>query len=209
MRYQPARSPRALIALAPLPLALALAACSGQDAPSAPETTASAAHESAAPAAQEAPLSSPSAPDSPLPEPSPTASATPIATPVPTATPVPPVVKAPAPPAPAKPEPKPEPVAAVQPPAAFARCAVCHNAAKGAPDKLGPNLYGVYGHTMGQGSFAFSDAVKNSGLTMDEATLDQWLENPRALIPGNRMSFPGLKNPEQRAAIIAYLKTLH
>ncbi|WP_404479893.1 c-type cytochrome [Novosphingobium sp. BL-52-GroH] len=92
------------------------------------------------------------------------------------------------------------------PPVSFARCAVCHNTAKGAPNKLGPNLFGTYGHKMGQGSFTFSDAVKKSNLTLDDATLDKWLENPRALVPGNRMSFPGLKDPAKRKEIIAYLK---
>jgi cytochrome c len=92
------------------------------------------------------------------------------------------------------------------PPASFARCAVCHNVAKGAPNKLGPNLFGTYGHKMGQGGFAFSDAVKKSNLTLDDKTLDRWLENPRALVPGNRMSFPGLKDPAKRKEIIDYLK---
>jgi cytochrome c len=92
------------------------------------------------------------------------------------------------------------------PPASFARCAVCHTTAKGAPNKLGPNLFGTYGHKMGQGSFTFSDAVKKSNLTLDDATLDKWLENPRALVPGNRMSFPGLKDPAKRKEIIDYLK---
>jgi cytochrome c len=96
--------------------------------------------------------------------------------------------------------------AAAPPPASFARCAVCHNTAKGAPNKLGPNLYGTYGHKMGQTSFAFSDAVKKSNLTLDDKTLDKWLENPRALVPGNRMSFPGLKEPTKRKEIIDYLK---
>lgn len=91
-------------------------------------------------------------------------------------------------------------------PASFARCAVCHNVAKGAPNKLGPNLYGTFGHKMGQGSFAFSDAVKKSGLTLDEKTLDKWLENPRGLVPGNRMSFPGMKDAAKRKEIIDYLK---
>ena len=51
-----------------------------------------------------------------------------------------------------------------------------------------------------------SDALKNSGLKWDEATLDKWIENPRALVPGNRMSFPGLKDAAKRQEIIAYLK---
>ncbi|MEE4451372.1 cytochrome c, class I [Novosphingobium resinovorum] len=98
------------------------------------------------------------------------------------------------------------PAAPAAPPASFARCAVCHNVAKGAPNKLGPNLFGTYGHKMGQGKFAFSDAVKKSGLTLDDATLDKWLENPRTLVPGNRMSFPGLKDAAKRKEIIDYLK---
>lgn len=97
-------------------------------------------------------------------------------------------------------------VAATVPATFTQRCAVCHNAEKGGEDKLGPNLYGVYGHKMGQGSFSFSEALKASGLTMDDATLDKWLENPRALVPGNRMSFPGLKDAAKRKEIIAYLK---
>lgn len=95
------------------------------------------------------------------------------------------------------------------PPSTWARCAVCHSNAKGAPDRIGPNLFGVYGHKMGvKGTYKFSDAVKKSGLKLDDATLDKWLENPAKLIPGNRMSFPGIKDPAKRAELIAYLKTL-
>ncbi|MBC2665143.1 c-type cytochrome [Novosphingobium flavum] len=94
-------------------------------------------------------------------------------------------------------------------PATFARCTVCHSAEKGAADKLGPNLWGVYGHKAGQGSFSYSPALKAAGLTLDEPTLDKWLENPRALVPDNIMSFPGLKDPAKRQEIIDYLKQLH
>lgn len=179
--------------------ALALAACSGGNETPAPEAseTSAATEAPATEAANEAAVESPAPTESATPEP--TESATPAPTPTPTPTPT---KTAPAP------APAPAPVAAAEPPKTFARCTVCHNAAKGAGDKLGPNLWGVYGHTMGQGSFAFSDALKGSGLTMDEATLDKWLENPRALVPGNRMSFPGLKDPAKRKEIIDYLKTL-
>ncbi|MDT0510041.1 c-type cytochrome [Novosphingobium sp. MMS21-SN21R] len=171
-----------------------LAACSGGTEP-APEASASAsAAATPSETASAAAMPSEAAP-------SPSASASPSATPSPTASAS---AKAPAP----TPSPTPEKiaVAAAPPPASWARCAVCHAAEKGAPDKIGPNLYGVYGHKMGQGSYAFSDALKSSGLTLDEATLDKWLENPRALVPGNRMSFPGLKDAAKRAEIIAYLK---
>lgn len=94
-------------------------------------------------------------------------------------------------------------------PATFARCAVCHNAEKGAPAKIGPNLYGVYGKKAAAGSFAYSAALKNAKLTWNDATLDKWLTGPMQLVPGTMMSFPGLKDAAKRAEVIAYLKTLH
>jgi cytochrome c len=97
-------------------------------------------------------------------------------------------------------------VAEVTAPASFARCVACHTTNKGGEDKLGPNLYGVYGKPAAQGSFGFSAAYKEAGLTMDEATLHKWLENPKALVPGNRMSFPGIKDAAKRQEIIDYLK---
>jgi len=60
---------------------------------------------------------------------------------------------------------------------------------EGRTDKLGPNLWSVYGRKMGQGSFNFSDVLKMSNLKLDDKpldvkALDKWLENPRALVPG-------------------------
>ncbi|MED5546233.1 c-type cytochrome [Novosphingobium decolorationis] len=185
-----------------LGLALALCACSGgeqSEAPTTPEPSASA----TLPESPAEPDSPPASQPSESPSPQAEASPEPSPTPTPTETKAAPAPK----PAPA-PTPSPEPVAAAGPPAAFGRCAVCHNAEKGAPDKLGPNLFGTFGHPMGQGSFAYSDALKNAGLTMDEATLHQWLENPRKLVPGNRMSFPGIKDAAKRQEIIDYLKKL-
>ncbi|WP_228726778.1 c-type cytochrome [Novosphingobium aureum] len=187
------------------PALLGLAACSGEpDTPEAVATETAAALASEPAVASEAasePVASEAAPEaSPEPSATPSASATTQPEPKPEPKPSPSPTKA------AAPAPAQVPVAAAEPPKSFARCAVCHNATKGAGDKLGPNLYGTFGHPMGQGSFAFSDALKNSGLTMDEATLDKWLENPRALVPGNRMSFPGLKDAAKRKEIIEYLK---
>lgn len=102
---------------------------------------------------------------------------------------------------------KPVPVAVVTPPAAFARCAVCHNAEKGAGAKIGPNLWGVYGTKAGDiAGFTFTDALKNSGLTWNEATLDQWISGPMKMVPGTSMGFPGIKDPAKRAEIVAFLK---
>lgn len=107
-------------------------------------------------------------------------------------------------------EAKPTTVAKVDatPPPAFARCAVCHDATSARQNKIGPELYGAFGKVAGTHapSYSYSAALKGSGLKWDAATLDKWLENPRALVPGNRMSFPGLKDPAQRQAIIDYLK---
>lgn len=181
-----------------LALALALAACSGGE-PAAEE-----------PAAVETPAA-----EAPTSEPTPVAEATEAgeaATPAPEASASPepekvaaaaPTAKAPA----AAPAAEVVKVAAtVAPPASFGRCAVCHTAEKGGADKLGPNLYGVYGKPAAKGSFAFSSAFKDAGLVLDEATLHKWLENPKALVPGNRMSFPGIKDAAKRQEIIDYLK---
>jgi cytochrome c len=88
-------------------------------------------------------------------------------------------------------------------PAAFAVCASCHDG------RAGPPLAGVYGAKAGhRGTFAYSQALRDSGLTWDDATLDKWIANPRALVPGTRMYFAGLPDPAQRQAIVAYLMTL-
>lgn len=100
------------------------------------------------------------------------------------------------------------PPAPAAPPPAFARCAVCHNAAKGAGAKIGPDLWGVYGAKAARGSFNYSQALKAARLKWDDATLDKWIAAPMAMVPGTMMSFPGLKDPAKRAEIIAYLKTL-
>lgn len=99
--------------------------------------------------------------------------------------------------------------AAAGPPASFARCAICHTVDKGGANRIGPNLWGTYGKSAGvHAGFAYSDALKTSGLVWNDATLDKWLEYPPALVPGNRMSFTGLNDAAKRQEIIDYLKTL-
>ena len=181
-------------------LALALTACSGgepaADETAAPEATAVAAPEGASVMAAEAAAETPAVEEAPAEE-----EAEKVAE---VDAPAKPAAAAPPPPAPAAEVVK---VAAVSPPASFARCAVCHTTEKGGEDKLGPNLFGVYGKPAAEGSFAFSPAFKDAGLVLDEPTLHKWLENPRALVPGNRMSFPGIKDAAKRQEIIDFLKT--
>ncbi|MEP9361037.1 c-type cytochrome [Sphingomonas sp. KR3-1] len=91
----------------------------------------------------------------------------------------------------------------------FDRCAACHKINPDAPDFGGPNLYNVYGQPMGQNSprFGYTAALRDAGGTWDAATLDAWIANPRAVVPGTSMQFAGIADPLDRADIIAYLKT--
>jgi cytochrome c len=87
-------------------------------------------------------------------------------------------------------------------------CMVCHDTAPG-KNKLGPSLAGIVGRASGSvADFSYSDAMQSAGLTWDEQTLDQYLADPRGKVPGNKMLFPGVKNPDERKALIEYLKTL-
>jgi cytochrome c len=84
-------------------------------------------------------------------------------------------------------------------------CQACHAVED---NDLGPRHRGVVGRRAGSvEDYSYSVALKNSGLTWDEATLDRWLTNPSALVPGTKMFFK-LDNPQDRADVIAYLKEL-
>ena len=90
----------------------------------------------------------------------------------------------------------------------FLQCRVCHQIGEGAKIGIGPVLNGVVGRPAGvYPGYSYSDANKNSGLTWDEATLTEYLKNPRAKVPGTKMTFPGLKKDEDIANVIAYLKS--
>lgn len=93
-------------------------------------------------------------------------------------------------------------------PAAFAQCAACHAVEPG-KHGIGPSLAGVYGTKAGEiAGYAFSDKLKASGLTWDDATLDQWLAGPMKMVPGTKMTYAGLSDPAKRKELIEYMKTL-
>jgi cytochrome c len=70
----------------------------------------------------------------------------------------------------------------------------------------GPHLHGVVGRKAGSiTDYNYSDAVKKAGFTWDAAHLDKWITNPRADLPGTKMSFVGMKDPKDRTDVIAYL----
>lgn len=83
-------------------------------------------------------------------------------------------------------------------------CKACHDVT--GKNKIGPHLNGVVGRPAGSvEGFKYSEAMKSSGITWDEATLDKYLTDPKATVPKNKMAYAGLKKEEDRANVIAYL----
>ena len=88
-----------------------------------------------------------------------------------------------------------------------AKCATCHTANGGGPNKQGPNLFGVIGRQSGQVSgFKYTDANKGSGIIWSNQTMFDYLANPKKYIKGTKMVFAGLKKAKDRRNLIAYFK---
>ena len=93
------------------------------------------------------------------------------------------------------------------PGAPFGQCAVCHST--DGSNGTGPTLKGVVGRKAGSvAGFRYSRAMRAAGIVWDEDTLDRYLRSPQDTVPGNIMPFSGVPESAQRAAVIAYLRTL-
>lgn len=93
--------------------------------------------------------------------------------------------------------------------AIFKKCVACHTIESGGANGIGPNLFATLGEPIGQGKagFAFSDALKSKGGTWTFEAMNDWLANPKKFAPGTKMTFAGLGNPEERAALMLFMNS--
>lgn len=91
--------------------------------------------------------------------------------------------------------------------AIFKKCTSCHTAEKGGPNKIGPDLYNVVGAEKGKHpGYTYSPAMEKKGGTWTYEDLNHLIYSPREYVPGTKMSFAGIKNDQERADVIAYLR---
>lgn len=91
----------------------------------------------------------------------------------------------------------------------FKRCMQCHTPQKGGPNLVGPNLWGVIGREVGKhAGFPYSEAMKTHGGAWTWDQLAAYVHDPKAAVPGNKMAFPGIKDNQQLADLLAYLRKL-
>ena len=87
----------------------------------------------------------------------------------------------------------------------FDNCAACHSTERGV-NGVGPSLHGVFGRKAGEGDdFRYSPALKRSGITWTQKSLDEFIADPQKSVPANRMPYSGIPDPRDRADLIAYM----
>ena len=89
----------------------------------------------------------------------------------------------------------------------FNKCRACHQVGESAKNTVGPVLNGLFGRKSGTvEGYSYSDANKTSGIIWDEATFADYIKDPKARIPGTKMSFAGIKNEQEIKDLTAFLK---
>ncbi len=92
----------------------------------------------------------------------------------------------------------------------FTKCAPCHAIGPGAKNKVGPQLNGILGRPAASvEGFNYSPALKAAGITWDDASLHTWLIDPKKMVPGTKMFFPGIKDEVERDDLIAYIESIN
>ena len=87
----------------------------------------------------------------------------------------------------------------------FGDCAACHKLEAGA-NNVGPSLHGIFGRKAGEiADFRYSPAIKRSAIVWTPETVDKFITDPQAMVPGNRMPYAGMANAADRADLIAFL----
>lgn len=90
---------------------------------------------------------------------------------------------------------------------AWAQCSACHALKAGAPNKVGPNLFGIFGKPAGKViNYNYSPAMKAANIVWNDKMLDLWLTRPSAVIKGNKMAFSGISDAKRRKVLIEYIK---
>lgn len=91
---------------------------------------------------------------------------------------------------------------------AFGQCAACHTIGAGGQSLAGPNLHGILGRAVASNPrFGYTQALIDHGGRWDAARMDAWLAAPMQVVPGTRMAFAGVRDPMERADLIAYLQS--